>query len=219
MLRQTRAILFMLLRKSWLFIDGSNTYHRLKENKLSDIFSYKWLFKELSKKFEIQKVFFYDAIKSYRIEPSQYSEQQRFHEKLRKEIPLVAIRARKLKYPNIDKRIEEARKESGFCDRCGKKVDNFLKRAGLLKLSKEKGVDIMLVADMIGGAFRNKYETALLLTGDADYIPAVELVQFLGKEVVNVHCYAGSSGELRNKCDSHILISADAKGNCFLKTY
>ena len=164
-------------------------------------------------------MFFYDAIKSIRIEPEQYSEQQRFHERLRKEIPQVSIKTRKLRYPNIDKRVKRAWKDCAFCPKCDKKIDSFLKKAGLRKLSKEKGVDVMLVADMIRGAYQNKCETALLLSGDADFIPAVELVQFLGKEVVNIHCYAGSSGELRNKCDSHVLLTADAKGDCFLKTY
>jgi len=209
----------MLLKKSWLFIDSSNVYHCLKENRLYDYFSYRWLSEELAKKFEIQKVFFYDATKSIRIEPEQYSEQQRFHEKLRKEISRISIKTRKLRYPNIDKRVGRARKDCAFCPKCDKKIETFLKKAGLRKLSKEKGVDVMLVADMIRGAYQNKYETALLLSGDADFIPAVELVQFLGKEVVNVHCFAGSSGELRNKCDSHLLITAGAKGNCFLKTY
>ncbi len=209
----------MLLKKSWLFIDSSNAYHGLKENRLYDYFSYKWLFEELSKKFEIQKVFFYDAMKSIRIEPEQYSEQQKFHERLRKEIPRISIKTRKLKYPNTGRRVEIARKDCAFCPKCDKKIETFLKKAGLRKLSKEKGVDVMLVVDMIRGAYQKKYETVLLLSGDADFIPAVELVQFLGKEVVNIHCYAGSSGELRNKCDSHLLITADVKGGCFIKTY
>jgi len=87
----------------------------------------------------------------------------------------------------------------------------------LHKLSKEKGIDILMVADMIKGAFQEKYELALVVTGDADFVPAVELVQLLKKEVVNIHCYAGSSSELRNACDSHIKIDSDAKRNCFLK--
>jgi uncharacterized LabA/DUF88 family protein len=209
----------MPLKKSFLFIDGSNTYHGLKENGIYKTFTYKWLYEELSKKFDIKKVFFYDAMKSFRIEPAQYSEQQRFHEKLRKEIPILSLNTRKLRYPNIDKRIEQAREAAAFCDKCNPKVEMFLKEAGLRKLSKEKGVDVMLVVDMVRGAFQDKFETAILLTGDADFIPAVEFVQFLKKEVVNVHCYAGSSSDLRNNCDSHMLLTADANGNCFLQTY
>ena len=87
------------------------------------------------------------------------------------------------------------------------------------KLSKEKGIDILLVTDLIKGAFQNKYEIALLVTGDADFVPAVELAQTLNKEIINVHCYAGSSSELRNICDSHIQIDVDGKYKCILKYY
>lgn len=72
----------------------------------------------------------------------------------------------------------------------------------------------MLVTDMLKGAFQDQYETALLATGDADFVPAVELVQNLKKEVINIHFYAGSSSELRMKCSSHKLIMVDAKGKC-----
>ena len=209
----------MALKRAILFIDGSNTYHRLKDNKIFDFFSYKWLYERLKKRFDIQKVYFYDAIKSFKMEPEQYSEQQAFHERLKKEIPGIIIRKRKLKYLKIDKQLEIAKKQADFCKICEPKIEKFLENSGLRKLSKEKGVDIMLVADMIRGAFQNKYETALLLTGDADFIPAVELVQFLRKDVGNVHCYAGSSSELRNKCDFHILISGTQQESCFLKYY
>ena len=76
-------------------------------------------------------------------------------------------------------------------------------------ISREKGIDVMLVIDMIKGAFQEKYETALLFTGDADFVPAVELVQNLKKEVINIHLYLGSSIELRKKCDKHILMTKD----------
>lgn len=204
------------MRKAILFIDSSNVYHALKDEKMLDQFSYKWLFEELSKSFDIKKVFFYDAIKNEQIELSAFRKQQKYHSQLEKEIPNIVIRHRKLKYNNIEKRANQAKEKCNFCEKCILKVDEFLKVAGLNKMSREKGIDVMLVADLVKNAFQEKYETALLFTGDADFVPAVELVQTLKKEVVNIHTYAGSSAELRTKCDSHILISKDAKDNCFL---
>jgi len=209
----------MTRKKCFLFIDSSNLYHGLKQNKLFDYFKYDWFYNELSKKFDIQKSFFYDAIKSFSIEPDQYAAQQRFHERVKKQIPGLVIRHRKLKYIKVDNRVEKAKKNTAFCNGCKIKLEDFLKKSGLHKLSKEKGIDILLVADLLKGAFQEKYELALLVTGDADFVPAVELVQLLKKDVVNIHCYAGSSSELRNKCDSHIKIDSDAKGKCFLKYY
>lgn len=204
------------MKKAILFIDSSNVYHALKKDGVYDYFSYKWLFEELSKKYGVAKVFFYDAIKNEKIEPNGFKKQQKFHAELLNEIQNIVIRHRKLKYNNVEKRSKEAKDKCDFCKNCIPKVDKFLKVAGLNKMSREKGIDVMLVVDMVKNAFQEKYETALLFTGDADFVPAVELVQNLKKEVVNVHLYAGSSIELRQACDSHILVGKDAKGNFFI---
>lgn len=52
------------------------------------------------------------------------------------------------------------------------------------KDAKAKGVDIALTKDMLSHAFRGNYETAVLISGDGDYVPLVEEVQRLGKRVV-----------------------------------
>lgn len=48
---------------------------------------------------------------------------------------------------------------------------------------KTKGVDIALTKDMLSHAFRNNYQTAILVAGDGDYVPLVEEVKRLGKRV------------------------------------
>ncbi len=197
------------MKRAILFVDSSNVYHSLKNNELYDYFSYKWLFEELSKKFDVTKVYFYDAVKNEKIEPLGFQNQQRFHAKLEKEIFNIAIKTRKLKYNNIEKRTKEAKNKCNFCEKCKKSIDDFLKVIGLNKISKEKGIDVMLVVDMIKNAFQEKYDIALLFSGDADFVPAVELIQNLKKEVINIHLYSGSSAELRLKCDQHILITKD----------
>ena len=167
--------------------------------------------------FGLVRVYFYDATKNGTLEPEQYSKQQAFHERLKKDIPELILRTRKLKYIFVNGRLEKAKAKSAFCSNCKPKIGKFLSDAGLQKLSKEKGIDIMLVTDMVKGAFQDRFEVALLATGDADFVPAVELVQTLKKEVVNLHFYAGSSSELRNICNSHKLILVGAKGNCVLR--
>lgn len=207
----------MTSKKTILFIDGSNTYHGLKRNKLYDSFSYSWLNEELKKRYNLQKVFYYDATKSIKLEPEKYSGQQRFHQQLKKQIPGIVIKSRSLRYSEPNKEVSKAKSFSSFCKTCKLKLDSFLKDMGCNKISREKGVDIMLVTDMIKLAFHEKYDTALILTGDADFVPAIELVQTLKKEVINIHCYAGSAGELRDVCDSHILMTLNSNNECFLK--
>ena len=48
---------------------------------------------------------------------------------------------------------------------------------------KSKGVDIALCTDMLTHAFQNHFEVAVLLAGDADYVPLVGRVKSLGKIV------------------------------------
>ena len=48
---------------------------------------------------------------------------------------------------------------------------------------KAKGVDIALSKDFLSHAFLNNYEAAVLIAGDADYIPLINEVKRLGKVV------------------------------------
>ena len=47
----------------------------------------------------------------------------------------------------------------------------------------EKGVDVALVIDMLGMAYKNAYDVAVLVAGDGDYVGLAEEVRNLGKRV------------------------------------
>ncbi len=48
---------------------------------------------------------------------------------------------------------------------------------------KAKGVDISLTIDVLSHAYKDNYEVAVLVTGDADYTPLIEEVKRQGKIV------------------------------------
>ena len=52
------------------------------------------------------------------------------------------------------------------------------------QLNREKAVDVKLASDMI--ILREIYDVAVILSGDQDYVPAVEVVKDSGKRVINV---------------------------------
>ncbi len=52
------------------------------------------------------------------------------------------------------------------------------------QLNREKAVDVKLATDMI--MLRDIYDVAVILSGDQDYVPAVEVVKDSGKRVINV---------------------------------
>lgn len=74
------------------------------------------------------------------------------------------------------------------------------RRAGAMKcnlfenrLGTEKAVDVKLASDMI--TLKNIYDVAVIVSGDQDYVPAVEVVKDAGKQVVNV-AFLTRSGDL-----------------------
>lgn len=72
------------------------------------------------------------------------------------------------------------------------------------RTKRTKGVDITLATDMLSGAYKGIYDTAVLVAGDADYVPLVEEVRRQGRRVV-VMFYGPTNGlstELRLSADS-----------------
>ena len=60
-------------------------------------------------------------------------------------------------------------------------------------LGQEKAVDVKLASDLI--ILRDIYDVAIILSGDQDYVPAVQIVKDSGKHVVNVS-FRTLSGQL-----------------------
>ncbi len=56
----------------------------------------------------------------------------------------------------------------------------------------EKGVDVMLAIDMLTLAFKDRYDVAILVSSDADFKHAIEVVKFETGKMVELHQVAGS---------------------------
>ena len=84
------------------------------------------------------------------------------------------------------------------CPACG--ADN--------EYTTEKRVDTRLVADLIHYAANGAYDAAVLVSGDDDFVPAVEAVNALGKQVwVATWSADDLSTDLRVRCFGHIHLS------------
>ena len=114
----------------------------------------------------------------------------------------------------MDKSIDEKRynEHKRFLDNI-KKIPNFnIVLCNLRKIILEdgsvdftiKGDDVYLATDLIRGAYENLYDIAIIVSGDADFIPAIKLVQKNGKKVINAFFPKSSSYLLRNCCDGSI---------------
>jgi uncharacterized LabA/DUF88 family protein len=75
---------------------------------------------------------------------------------------------------------------------------------------QQKGVDVMLAADMVYLASRSLTEHIILVAPDADYVPAVRLVKDLGVVVHLVHGgNLAASAEMRKECDERIELDSE----------
>ncbi len=70
-------------------------------------------------------------------------------------------------------------RESSACTHCGKKT----------QILQEKGVDVRLATDMVMAAVQDKTKHIVVLSSDADMIPALEVVRKAGTKVSYL-CFA-----------------------------
>ena len=86
---------------------------------------------------------------------------------------------------------------------------------GIAPNLKEKGTDVFLAIDMLNLAYRNTYDTAILISGDGDFVEVIESIQQMGKQVENWAFEGRKSDNLLKVCDNFQYINeAMIKGCC-----
>ncbi len=167
----------MAMERVVIFIDGSNIFHAIRA--LNIKIDYNRLVKFLSKDKYLIRAYYYSAMPRV--------------EDVEKDTPEWESLMRQRKF------ITEL-KNMGIKPRM----------ANLRKLATgewlEKEVDIMLATDMLALAFRNAYDTAILVSGDSDFCYTVETIQDLGKRVINATFKRNSSPLLRAVSDEVIIL-------------
>ncbi|MDP3064504.1 MAG: NYN domain-containing protein, partial [Chloroflexota bacterium] len=81
----------------------------------------------------------------------------------------------------------------------------------------EKGVDVKLTIDMLRLAWQDTYDTAILVTGDGDFMDVVEAVKDLGKHVEGVYFHQGLSLDLAHACDKMEYLDKVALQDCWME--
>jgi uncharacterized LabA/DUF88 family protein len=95
-------------------------------------------------------------------------------------------------------RREPRKRRLGKCLSCGNEYE----------YSTEKRVDSRMVAELIHFAANGTYDAAVLLSGDDDFVPAVEAVNALGKQVwVATWSAEELSTDLRVRCFGQLRLS------------
>ena len=76
------------------------------------------------------------------------------------------------------------------------------------KPARQKGVDVLLAVDMLSAALRQLIDVAILISGDADFVPLVNEVRRQGVTVVVAGVTATTSEELRRAADRFVAIDS-----------
>lgn len=165
------------MKRTIVFIDGSNLYHILKKE-ISELkedldFIMERFLRFISKGTELIETYYYIAPLDKKKDEKTYREQQKFFNKLRK-IPNFNLILCRLQKEKIDGRIVYRVKED----------------------------DINLASDMIHLAHKNKYDEAILVSSDGDFVPAIKIVKEIGKEIKNICFSSRVSWHLLKECSS-----------------
>lgn len=146
-------------KRTIVYIDGSNFYHKLRSDKLnfSNLikFDYRGFSKWLAREREIVSCFYYIGVVRAEVNDAKSQSLRREQQKL-------------------------------FSHLTSPQQDFVIKRGYLMESDgkyHEKGVDVNLAVDLLVGAYENLYDVAILVSSDTDLIPAIKKVKHLGKEV------------------------------------
>jgi uncharacterized LabA/DUF88 family protein len=81
----------------------------------------------------------------------------------------------------------------------------------------EKETDVNLAVDMVAGAYEERFDVAMLVAADTDYVRAIQAVQARGKRVV--WCYLPAQAHvarLANLCDERYALDDKFLRTCSL---
>ncbi len=170
-----------------VFIDGNNLYHSLKHVMGRTNLDFHEFTNRLVQDRQLIRVYYYNAPLNREDDEEKYRQQQSFFDSL-DTVPYLTK-----KFGRLEKRIVKQTLPDG----------TFVSAPTYV----EKGVDTFIVIDMLSHAYKDNYDTAVLVSGDEDFAVLVETVKDIGKhvEVANL----GGSYILRQAADKYVLIDKD----------
>lgn len=202
----------VLMKKAIVFVDANNWYHNLKGwFKPGDIDITKvvnLIAKE--KELDILGIRWYASMPNRQDNELIYKRQRAFLGGLQKKgVKIITRKLQRLSNKEIKKKRQDFIESWDLCDKCKPIVEgSFLDVADHHK--KEKGIDVWIAVDMIRKSIiEEECDVCLLVSGDADFVPSLELVKKQGKDVLIAFVPRGYSSELRQKFPYFIIQKED----------
>ena len=172
-----------------MFLDGSNFYHRLKDTELKFkhvlYFNYKNFAEWLANGRKIIECIYYVGL--VRKEPKNKKSE-------------ALVRNQQKLFAHLKK--HRWKIQTGYMLKQGKDY-------------KEKGVDVKLALDIAIKAFKNEYDTAIIISSDTDLLPAIINAKELGKKIEYIGFGHKPSFGMQNHADiSRLLIKSELVKFC-----
>ena len=173
-----------------IFIDGSNLYHILKDiygtSKNMINFNFEKFSNLLINGRKGIRTYYYTAPLDRKKDEETYKKQQQFFEKI-KQIQNFKLILCRMQKEKVDGKIIYVVKED----------------------------DIHLAVDMVKLAYNNAYDTAILVSSDGDFVPAIKAIQEIGKKVENVGFKKKFSWHLKQESDLFKQLRREDLEDCF----
>lgn len=189
-------------KRAIVFFDGNNWYHNVKKIITPGEIDVKKVAKLICSQhnYTLEDIYYYTSVPSIEDGENMYYKHMSFLSYLKKiGIHLVTRKLQRLSNKQVLQKKKETIDLLDLCDNCKPLIEEaFLDLADIRK--KEKGIDVWIAIDMIKlSLIENKCDVCVLISGDADFVPALELIKLNKKEVLSSFVYYGYSSELRTK--------------------
>ena len=166
------------------FFDGFNVYHSLQRE--ARFHKYKWLdYSKLARLFvrrqdRIVDILYFTALASWDVE------------KVNRHNVLIAA----LKFRGVKIILGQFQKVEKYCQKCHQRYSTF----------EEKKTDVNIAVELLKSAVRDEFDTAVIVSGDSDLVPAIEAVKalFPAKKVGVIIPVNGRAALLKQVCDFHM---------------
>lgn len=195
-------------KKAIMFVDANNWYFNVKKQFKPgeiDIIILKEII-EVQFKLEIHEIRWYTSMPSIEDGDQIYKKQRQFLGYLEKKgIKIITRKLQRLSSKETIRKRKTVIDSLDLCTSCKPLIEaNFLDLTDIKR--KEKGIDVWIAIDMLRLAvIENKCDICVLVSGDADFVPALEIIRNNKKEILTTMTPWGYSRELIEKFPYFIL--------------
>jgi uncharacterized LabA/DUF88 family protein len=175
------------------FVDGFNLYHSLADNPAYN--KYKWLnIRKLLEVYvpakELKEIHYFTALTTWNLE----------------KVTRHRILIRALEHVGANIVYGEFRRRDRFCPTCKKQY----------VAHEEKQTDVNIAIHLFRLAIEDRYDTALIISGDSDLIPSIKAVKatFPSKKIGVLIPIGRRAEELKANCDFNIKIREKNLSRC-----